>query len=96
MRLIGVLCVIMGVGSLFNPLQKLTGNVPVLGNIVGTATGLISFVIGLAISLIVIAIAWFRFRPILSIILIAVVIGLIAYLKINEKKQANNKNKSYN
>lgn len=91
MRLIGVLCVIMGVSSLFNPLQKLTGNVPVLGNVVGTATGLISFVIGLAISLVVIAIAWFRFRPILSIVLIAIVIGLIAYLKINGKKQENNK-----
>lgn len=93
MRIVGVLCVIMGVGSLFNPLQKLTDKIPVLGSIVGTATGAVSFVIGLAISLIVIALAWFRFRPILSIVLILIVIGLIAYLKLNPKNKVNtNKN----
>ena len=85
LRVVGILCVIMGVGSLFNPLQKLADKVPVLGSIVGVATGTVSFVLGLAISLIVIAIAWFRFRPLISIGLIAIVVGLFIYLKMNGK-----------
>lgn len=88
LRIVGILCVIMGIGSLFNPIENLAKKVPILGNIVGAATGTVSFVLGLAISLLVIAIAWFRFRPVLSIILIAVIIGLILFLKMNGKEKA--------
>lgn len=84
-RFIGVLCVMLGVGSLFSPLQNLTGGIPILGSLVGMATGTISFVLGLAISLLVIAVAWFRFRPFISIILILIVMMLFFLLK-NKKK----------
>ena len=85
MRIVGILLIIAGVGSLFAPLQKIADKVPVLGSLVGMATGTVSFVFGLIISLIVIAIAWFRFRPLLSIALIAVVIGLLYFLKLKSK-----------
>lgn len=80
-RIVGTLLIIMGVGSLFAPLQRLTGGIPILGSLVGTATGLVSFVAGLSISLIIIALAWFRFRPLLSIVLLLVAVLLLVYLK---------------
>lgn len=80
-RIVGTILVCLGISSMFNPLTLLMNKIPILGGIVNGATGLISFVLGLSISLIVIAIAWFRFRPLLSIILIVVVLILIFGLK---------------
>ena len=81
LRILGIVLVIGGIGSLFAPLQRFTDKIPVIGSIVNFSTGLFSGVVGFAISLIVIAIAWFRFRPVLSIVLLVVVGGLIAFLK---------------
>lgn len=87
-RIIGTLIIIGSIGSLFDPIQKLANFIPIVRNIVSIGISLVSFILGLAISLLVIAIAWFRFRPILSIFLIAIVIGLIIFLKM---KSSNNK-----
>ena len=86
-RIVGTLLVISGVAGLFGPITNLTNKVPILGNIVGFATSTVSSVLGLAISLLVIAIAWFRFRPIVSIILIIIIIALIVGLKFMPKKE---------
>lgn len=99
LRLLGFILVMGGIGSLFAPLQFLASKVPILGGIVNFSTSLISIVLGLAISLVVIAIAWFRFRPILSIILIVIVVGLLVFLKLQKGKNlqssltANDKSK---
>jgi len=87
-RLVGFILTTLGISSMFNPLTMLMNKIPILGGIVNTATGLVSFVLGAAISLIVIAIAWFRFRPILSIILIIIVVALILLLKWYSKDNA--------
>lgn len=89
LRLVGTLLVILGIASVFAPLQRLTNFVPILGGAVSLITGLISFVLGLAISLIVIAIAWFRYRPLLSICLLAGVAVLIILLIVLKKKKSN-------
>ena len=89
LRIIGTLLVISSIGSLFDPIQKLANFVPILRNIVAIGVSIVSFVVGLSISLIVIAIAWFRYRPIISIILIAIVIALFIFLKM--KKPTNPK-----
>ena len=60
--------------------------IPVLGSIVNFSTSLISTVLGLAISLLVIAVAWFRFRPVLSIVLLVIVVGLFVFLKVYKGK----------
>lgn len=91
LRALGTLAVVLGIGSVFAPLQALTDKIPVLRGIVNTSTGLISLVLGLSISLLVIAIAWFRYRPILSIILIVIIAALLIFLKFKSKnKQKNN------
>lgn len=93
-RIIGILFTMGAISSLFSPLTSLMEKIPVLGSIVNGATSTISFVIGLAISLIVIAIAWLRFRPIVSIIILLVVIALIVLLKFYSQKKPEIKDKS--
>ena len=86
LRLIGVLLVIGAFNSMFSFINNIASMIPILGGIVTGATGLISFVLGLVVSLVVIAIAWFRFRPLLSIALIIIVVALIVFLKLYVKK----------
>ena len=94
-RGIGALLIICGYGSILSPISKLASFVPILGNIVGGIVGVIAFLVGLAHSLLIIVIAWFRFRPVLSIILLvviaALVAGLIMLLKKNKAKKVEAK-----
>ena len=93
LRAFGTLLVILGIASIFSPIQKLTNFIPLLGGAVSLVTGVVSLVAGLAISLIVIALAWFRFRPLLSISLLVVVALLIIFLVYFKKKKVkDNKN----
>ena len=87
-RIVGILAIIIGISSLFTPITNLIGKVPILGSIVNGTTGVVSFVLGISISLIVIAIAWFRFRPLLSIVLIIIVVLLIIGFKVYYKNKA--------
>ena len=80
LRALGVILTIAGFGSMFSFINNIANKVPILGNIVSGATGLISFLLGISLSLIVIAIAWFRYRPILSIVLIIIVIVIMILL----------------
>ena len=77
LRAVGALLIISGYGAILNPLSTLASFVPILGGLVGGLLGLLAFLIGIIHSLLIIVIAWFRFRPILSIALIAVIIGLV-------------------
>ena len=87
-RVLGTLLVVIAIGSILGPVTTLIGYIPFLGKIVNSMIGVVSFLIGLAISLVVIAIAWFAARPIISIILIAVIIGLIVALFMYKKSKA--------
>ena len=87
LRALGWVLLMAGVGALFSPITKLANFVPILGNVVSFATGLIAFVVGTTISLLVIAIAWFRYRPILSIILILIGVALFVLLMTLKKKK---------
>ena len=82
LRIVGILLIISGFNSMFSFITNLTDRIPILGKIVSGATSLISTILGFSLSLIIIAIAWFRFRPILSIILIGLVVALAIFLKV--------------
>ena len=86
LRILGIVFVIGGFSSMFGFITTLADKVPVLGKIVSGATSIVSTLLGLGLSLIVIAIAWFRFRPILSIILLAASVVLIILLRIYQPK----------
>ena len=91
LRILGIVLVIGGFSSMFGFITNLANKVPVLGNIVSGATSVVSTILGLGLSLIVIAIAWFRFRPVLSIVLIVVVVALIVFLKMYQPKKETKK-----
>ena len=86
LRAVGALLIISGIGTILKPISTISGFVPILGSLVGAAVGLISFILGLALSLIVIAVAWIRFRPILGIGLLAAAAALIIFIITRGKK----------
>ncbi|MBR1803904.1 MAG: TMEM43 family protein [Muribaculaceae bacterium] len=87
LRILGTLLVIGGLKGIFNFLVILMKVVPFLASIMNFGVGLICTVLGIAWSLIVIAIAWIFYRPILGISLLAIAIGLIAFFVIRGKNK---------
>lgn len=71
-RAIAFLMMLIGLSSIFKPLSVLASVVPFIGSLVGMGTGLVAFVLTLAVYLVTVALAWFSARPILSISLIVV------------------------
>ncbi len=91
LRFVGVLVIISAFNSMFSWLTNLTVKIPVLGAIVGGATNLVATILGLSLSLIIIAIAWFRYRPILSLVLLIIVLGLVFGLRVYGKNKPSDK-----
>ena len=87
LRLLGTILIMAGVASVFGPLKTLTSYVPILGGLVNGVTGLMAFLIGLAISLVVIAVSWIIFRPLLGIALLAGAILLIVLAVVFSSKK---------
>lgn len=90
MRLFGAVILVMGYFSLISPLTKIASFVPLLGNVINGALFVVVFLIGMTHSLLIIAIAWFRFRPLLGILLIAACAGMgfAAHLLMNKRRAA--------
>jgi len=88
-RILGILIVIGGLRSMFSILPTLFKVLPFLGTIVGAGVGLVCWVFGGAWSLIIIAISWLWYRPLMGILMLAIAIAGIWYLKKKgrEKKQ---------
>ena len=81
LRLLGFVLIYGGFESIFKPIQVLASIIPFLGRMVGVGTSAVSFLLALPISLLVIALAWLFYRPVLSIILLVVTVGAIFGLK---------------
>ena len=82
LRLAGFVLIFIGYMSFISPLTKLIGYIPLLGNVVNFTFSLIIFLLSLIQSLLIIIIAWFRYRPLLSLCLLAVaaVVGVVIFL----------------
>ena len=78
-RLGGFILIWIGFGLLFAPLSVLADVVPLFGDLVGAATGLIAFLLALAVALTVIALAWLFFRPLLGITLLVLAVGALVF-----------------
>ena len=81
-RIIGVVMVISGLKGIFDFVVTILKVVPFVANIVGWGVGVVCTVIGVAWSLIIIAIAWLFYRPVLAISLLgmAVLSSVAGYL----------------
>jgi hypothetical protein len=90
LRAVGTFLVIGGLKAIVAPLSVLASVIPLLGTIVGAGTGIVCTLLGLAWSLIIISIAWLRFRPLVGGAMIGVAVLLIAalYFKGRAKKAA--------
>lgn len=88
-RLGGFILIWIGFGLLFAPLSVLADIVPLFGNLVGAATGLVAFLLALAVALTVIAIAWLVFRPLLgaALLVVAMAAAVLGFRKFGKKAQ---------
>ena len=72
LRIVGIFMVISGLKGIFAFVSTILKVVPFVANIVGWGIGVVCTVIGVAWSLIIIAIAWLFYRPVLAISLLAI------------------------
>lgn len=79
LRILGVLMVIGGLKGIFGFIETILKVVPFVAGIFGWGVGLVCSVIGVAWSLIVIAIAWLFYRPLLGITLL-VLAGFLVWV----------------
>ena len=79
LRLLGVFLVITGLKGVFGFIETILKVVPFVANIVGWGVGVVCTIIGVVWSLIVIAVAWIFYRPLLGISLL-VIAGLLVWL----------------
>lgn len=84
-RILGILLICGGFKGIFGFLDTLTKVLPFLSKIVGAGTSLVSNVLGVALSFIIIALAWLAYRPLLAIVLLAAVAALIFFLMTKSK-----------
>jgi hypothetical protein len=88
LRAIGLIAMTAGFSMIFKPISTLGDVIPFIGSAMEFGFGLIAFIVSFVISMIVIAIAWIVYRPLLAIALLAVAAGGIASLIYMKKKKA--------
>ena len=79
LRIIGIMIVIGGLKGIFGFIETILKVVPFIAGIFGWGVGIVCTVIGIAWSLIVIAIAWLFYRPLLGIALL-VLAGFLVWV----------------
>ena len=99
LRIVGTLIVIGGLKGIFDFITTLLKIVPFIANIIGWGIGVVCTVVGVAWSLIIIAIAWLFYRPLLGISLLVLagfLIWVFAFKGKDKLKElaANNRNKN--
>lgn len=80
LRGVGVLVMFFGLSLLLKPLSVLADVVPFFGSLVGFVTGGVAFLASLAISLVIIALSWLAFRPVIAIPLLALAAAAVVCL----------------
>lgn len=84
----GLFICFIGFCLITSPLSVIADVVPFIGNLVGAGTALVSFIISVVLSFFTIAVAWFAYRPILSICLILAATASIYIIKLKMPKKA--------
>ena len=74
----GLLGLFVALSMLFSPVRLLAGYVPVLGSLVSGATSLIAGAATMVIGPVVIALAWFAYRPLVSGVVLGIGLALAA------------------
>lgn len=96
LRIAGIFLVIFSLKMVFGFIETILKVVPFVSNIVGWGVGIVCTIIGFVWSIIVIAIAWIFYRPLLGIALLVIaglLIWLFAFKGKDKIKELANKNK---
>lgn len=72
LRALGFLMMAIGFKRIFRPLSVTADLVPAAGNLVGSVTGFLAYLLAAGLSLIVVAVAWLYYRPVLAVVLLVV------------------------
>ncbi|MBI3272325.1 MAG: TMEM43 family protein [Planctomycetes bacterium] len=75
LRFVGWLLMAFGIGLIFAPVAVLGDVVPIFGSLLGAGIGVFAIALSFGLSLITIAIAWFVYRPVLAVLLLALAGG---------------------
>ncbi|MCQ2142336.1 MAG: TMEM43 family protein, partial [Bacteroidales bacterium] len=84
-RILGIIICCAGFYNIFGFLVTILKVIPFLAKVANLGVKLVTNVLGCVWSLVVILIAWFRFRPLLSIGLLVVAAALVAFLVMKSK-----------
>ncbi|MBQ4635076.1 MAG: TMEM43 family protein [Akkermansia sp.] len=87
LRAVGWFCMFIGVSMVLKPLSVVADVVPFIGNIIEFGTTMIALVVSTVVALVVIAIAWLFYRPLIAIPLLVAAVALIVWLKKRKKKE---------
>ncbi len=88
LRVGGLIFLIVGFAMLMAPLGVIGDVIPFVGSIVRMGTGLVAGVLGVLVGSVTIAIAWFWYRPLVSILVLALGLGIAWLLTQRAKKKA--------
>jgi hypothetical protein len=78
LRVVGLVVLMIAFAMIMAPLGVIGDIIPFVGRIVRMGTGLVAFVLAILTGSVVIAIAWFWYRPVLSLIIIGVGVAIAA------------------
>jgi len=88
LRGVGLLIMFIGFSLIMGPLATIAKVIPMLGSLVGGATGIIAGVLTLVLGSVVISLAWFTSRPMLSLAIIGIGIAIaVGLAKFGKKKE---------
>jgi len=87
LRILGILLVVFGLKGIIGIVIAVLKVLPFLANIVNVGTSLVCWVVGLAWSFIIIAIAWIVYRPLIAIALL-VAVGALVFFLVKKSKDA--------
>lgn len=80
-RVLGFLLMFFGLNLTLRPIAVILSFIPIFESIISFITGGLVFLVSLVLSLTIIAIAWFFYRPFLTIALAVIIVGLILLIK---------------
>ena len=87
-RILGFFLCLMGLRSIFSILETLLKVIPFLSNIVGWGVGVVCGVAAFVWTLVVAALAWITYRPVVAIVLLVLAAAAIWYFATHRKKNA--------
>ena len=88
LRLLGIMLIFLGLKNIFDILVTLLKVLPFLSNIANMGVSLVCGILAFVIGLVVIAIAWIVYRPVLGIVLLVAAGALIWFLAKKNKEKA--------